>query len=106
MGHGIKYLDVTTDPVELWASPTSRSRVEREYFDSKFEPFYRVEQIIIKADNLPSFVHNTSNGPIEFGPVFNKAFLLQLFELQESIKGEFCCSHCFLVPLNNIFICF
>lgn len=97
MGHGIKYLDVTTDPVELWASPTSRSRVEREYFDSKFEPFYRVEQIIIKADNLPSFVHNTSNGPIEFGPVFNKAFLLQLFELQESIKGEFCCCDCFWI---------
>ncbi|VEN41348.1 unnamed protein product, partial [Callosobruchus maculatus] len=31
LGFGIKYLKVTTDPVELWASPTSRSRVEREF---------------------------------------------------------------------------
>ncbi|XP_015594576.1 NPC intracellular cholesterol transporter 1 isoform X2 [Cephus cinctus] len=86
LGHGIKYLHVTTDPVELWASPHSRSRVERDYFDSHFEPFYRTEQIIISAVGLPNIVHNTSNGPITFGPVFNNSFLLTVLELQESIK--------------------
>lgn len=45
MGHGIKYLHITTDPVQLWASPHSRSRIEREFFDSNFSPFYRVEQV-------------------------------------------------------------
>lgn len=45
MGHGIKYLNITTNPVELWASPNSRARVEREYFDTNFEPFYRIEQV-------------------------------------------------------------
>lgn len=45
MGHGIKYLNITTNPVELWASPSSRARVEREFFDSKFNPFYRIEQV-------------------------------------------------------------
>ena len=54
MGHGIKYINVTTDPVELWASPDSRSRVEREYFDSHFEPFYRTEQVIIRASGYQS----------------------------------------------------
>lgn len=54
LGHGIKYMNVTTDPVELWASPHSRSRVEREYFDKHFEPFYRNEQIIITSVNLPN----------------------------------------------------
>jgi Niemann-Pick C1 protein len=49
LGLGIKFIKVTTDPVELWASPHSRSRVEREYFDSHFEPFYRTEQVIIRA---------------------------------------------------------
>ena len=44
-GIGIKYLNVTTNPVELWASPQSRSRVERDFFDSKFQPFYRIEQV-------------------------------------------------------------
>ncbi|XP_062548070.1 NPC intracellular cholesterol transporter 1 isoform X4 [Armigeres subalbatus] len=86
MGFGIKFLHITTNPVELWASPNSRSRVEREYFDSHFQPFYRIEQLIIKAENLSNVIHNTSNGVIEFGPVFNKQFLLDVFELQESIK--------------------
>lgn len=54
LGHGIKYMNVTTDPVELWASPHSRSRVEREYFDKHFEPFYRNEQIIITSVGLPN----------------------------------------------------
>ncbi|XP_065080828.1 NPC intracellular cholesterol transporter 1 isoform X3 [Ochlerotatus camptorhynchus] len=87
MGFGIKFLHITTNPVELWASPNSRSRVEREYFDSHFEPFYRIEQLIIKAENLSNVVHNTSNGAIVFGPVFNKQFLLDVFELQQSIKN-------------------
>ncbi|XP_049532934.1 NPC intracellular cholesterol transporter 1 isoform X2 [Anopheles darlingi] len=86
MGMGIHFLRVTTNPVELWASPYSRSRVEREYFDSNFEPFYRIEQIIIKAENMSNVMHNTSNGLIEFGPVFNRQFLLDVFDLQQAIK--------------------
>lgn len=82
LGHGVKYLDITTDPVQLWASPNSRSRVEREYFDSHFQPFYRNEQIIIKAVGLEKVVHNG----IVYGPVFNTSFLRAVYELQEGIK--------------------
>ena len=49
---GINWLEVTTDPIELWASPDSRSRIEKDFFDENFRPFYRTEQIIIKAKNL------------------------------------------------------
>jgi predicted RND superfamily exporter protein len=49
LGYGAFSLQVTTDPVEIWASPESRSRLEREYFDSRFEPFYRTEQVFVKA---------------------------------------------------------
>ncbi|XP_077294393.1 Niemann-Pick type C-1a isoform X2 [Arctopsyche grandis] len=87
LGHGIKYMKVTTDPVELWASPNSRARLERQYFDSHFEPFYRTEMAIIKAVGLPDIVHNTSSGPITFGPVFNKTFMKTVFDLQEKIKA-------------------
>ena len=52
LGHGINYMHLTTDPVELWASPSTRARIEREYFDSHFEPFYRNEQIIISSIGL------------------------------------------------------
>jgi Niemann-Pick C1 protein len=47
--YGAFDLQVTTDPVEIWASPQSRSRLEKEYFDSRFEPFYRTEQVFVKA---------------------------------------------------------
>ncbi|CAB0034871.1 unnamed protein product [Trichogramma brassicae] len=87
LGMGIKFLHVTTDPVELWASPLSRSRVERSYFDSHFEPFYRTEQIIITSVNMPPIKHVTSNGNLTFGPVFNATFLKIVLDLQESIKA-------------------
>ncbi|XP_060521524.1 NPC intracellular cholesterol transporter 1 isoform X2 [Cylas formicarius] len=87
LGHGIKQLKVTTDPVELWASPTSRSRVEREYFDSHFNPFYRTEQIIIRAVNMSSIVHPTSNGNVTFGAAFNDTFLKEVLALQQRIKA-------------------
>ncbi|XP_073978633.1 Niemann-Pick type C-1a isoform X3 [Rhodnius prolixus] len=87
LGHGIKYLRVTTDPVELWASPHSRSRLEREYFDQHFGPFYRTEQVIIRAVDLPPVLHNTSQGIIEFGPVYHKEFLLKVLELQQEIQA-------------------
>ena len=51
---GALKLQITTDPVELWAAPTSRSRIEKDFFDKTFRPFYRTEQIIITAKNLSS----------------------------------------------------
>ncbi|KAL3273722.1 hypothetical protein HHI36_015151 [Cryptolaemus montrouzieri] len=87
LGHGVKYLQITTDPVELWASPISRSRIEKEYFDQNFEPFYRTEQIIIRAVGLESISHNTSDGFVTYGPAFNDTFLKSVLKLQESIKS-------------------
>jgi Niemann-Pick C1 protein len=49
---GIIYLEVTIDPVELWAAPESRSRQEKDYFDKSFTPFYRTEQVILHAEGL------------------------------------------------------
>lgn len=57
---GIKFIIVTTNPVELWASPNSRSRVERTFFDSHFEPFYRTEQIIMTSKGLPEVISGSS----------------------------------------------
>ncbi|XP_074041055.1 NPC intracellular cholesterol transporter 1 isoform X3 [Leptinotarsa decemlineata] len=87
LGHGIKYVKVTTDPVELWASPVSRSRIEKEFFDSHFEPFYRTEQLIIKAVGLSNIYHNTSDGILTFGPVFNDTFLKAVLDLQQKIES-------------------
>ena len=83
---GIVRLEITTNPVELWASPSSRSRIEKDYFDRRFEPFYRTEMIIITAKGLPNVVRQTSEGQTEeFGPVFQKDFLYSMLDLQDHI---------------------
>lgn len=51
---GIIFLKVTTDPVEIWAAPHSRSRQEKDFFDTNFQPFYRTNQIFIKSVNIES----------------------------------------------------
>lgn len=89
---GIVYLEITTDPVELWASPQSRSRLEKEYYDQNFEPFYRTEQLIVTAKGLPSISYYPSNNIREeqeqFGPIFNKEFMYALLDLQERIVND------------------
>ncbi|XP_072944821.1 NPC intracellular cholesterol transporter 1 isoform X2 [Epargyreus clarus] len=87
LGYGVTEMIVTTNPVELWASPTSRARMEREYFDSHFEPFYRTEMIIITSKGLPDIEYEGSNGNYTFGPVFNYTFMLEVMKLEERIKA-------------------
>uniref|UniRef100_A0A182JGB1 Uncharacterized protein n=1 Tax=Anopheles atroparvus TaxID=41427 RepID=A0A182JGB1_ANOAO len=86
LAFGIQYLIITTDPVELWAAPDSRSRQEKDYFDQRFTPFYRTEQIFIKPKKQDSFVHSTVEGNITFGPAYDREFLLEVFQLQQTIE--------------------
>ncbi len=51
LSYGIQYLVIVTDPIELWASPTSEARIEKDYFDSRFGSFYRTNQVFIKPTN-------------------------------------------------------
>lgn len=61
LAYGIQYLIIVTDPAELWASPTSETRVEKDYFDSRFGPFYRTNQIFIKPTNTQHVSEQTMN---------------------------------------------
>ena len=89
---GIMYLQVTTNPIELWASPTSRSRVEKDFFDSNFRPFYRTSQVIIRALEMPE--HNITKfnftdhlrNDLLMGPVFHNRFLKEVLALQKRIE--------------------
>ena len=85
LSYGITRLSITSDPIEIWAAPTSRARIEKDYFDSRFQPFYRTEQIYIKSVGLDKISHNTSSGVVEFGPIFNRTFLLAVHELQNQV---------------------
>lgn len=78
-------LKVTTDPVELWSSPGSRARKEKEIFDTKFNPFYRTEQIIVNAKpgfNLTGYKRYPDDKFIPFGRIFHKELLNEILKLQ------------------------
>ncbi|TRY76439.1 hypothetical protein TCAL_00054 [Tigriopus californicus] len=86
---GVYWLKVETDPIELWAAPGSRSRVEKDFFDQTFRPFYRTEQVIVHAKNIAPFEYlDTFDEKKTFGPVFNQsAFLVPLLKLQKDIES-------------------
>ncbi|CAG2106852.1 unnamed protein product [Medioppia subpectinata] len=79
-----------TDPVSLWSAPNSRARTEKDFFDRHFNPFYRIQQIIIHPKTESSIIHinpNNSSQTITFGPAFNKDFLLRVLELQTKVTN-------------------
>ncbi|KAG8196482.1 hypothetical protein JTE90_012299 [Oedothorax gibbosus] len=80
---GLVFFTVTSDPVELWSSENSQARVEKEYFDSHFGPFYRTEQVIIKRLSGSPVVGTNYT----FSPVFDRAFLHQILDLQMAITN-------------------
>lgn len=88
---GIMNLEVTTDPVDLWASPTSRSRLEKDYFDSHFSPFFRTTQLIIVPKGYEPFtvVIEDELTKLEknytFGAPLNETFLQDVMNLQNQI---------------------
>ncbi|KAJ0174474.1 hypothetical protein K1T71_009582 [Dendrolimus kikuchii] len=87
LGMGILKMQVTTNPVDLWAAPESQSRRERTFFDSHFDPFYRTEMLIISSKGLDPFNYTSTSGnvTVTFGPVFHVDFMKEVFQLQNKI---------------------
>ncbi|XP_055296529.1 NPC intracellular cholesterol transporter 1 homolog 1b [Sitodiplosis mosellana] len=83
---GIVFIEITTDPVELWAAPHSRSRQEKDFYDNAFGPFYRTAQVFIKPVKPHYVNHSTAAGSLQFGPAFDREFLQEIFRLQQSIE--------------------
>lgn len=109
---GAFLLPVTTNPVEIWAAPHSRSRQEKNFYDDNFQPFYRTNQIFIKTVDILPFVFNSSIGgkEISMGSAFNQTFLQEVCYLQNKIlnittennvKLEHICFSPLLTPLST-----
>uniref|UniRef100_A0A5S6R403 SSD domain-containing protein n=1 Tax=Trichuris muris TaxID=70415 RepID=A0A5S6R403_TRIMR len=84
---GMFYMEITTDPVQIWSAPGSRARLEKTFFDENFEPFYRIEQLIIVPTNQTPFEAQDpmDSTDLVLGPVFRKEFLHEVLKLHESI---------------------
>merc|ERR1719154_996412 len=98
--YGVRYIKVTTDPVELWASPTSRTRIEKDYYDERFEPFYRTTQVIMKPSeehypfyNFTREENVDQSGKIKknvtdlFGQALHKSVFLEMMKLAMTIQN-------------------
>ncbi|KAH8601490.1 patched sphingolipid transporter-like protein [Bisporella sp. PMI_857] len=50
---------IERDPARLWVSPTSSAALEKQFFDDKFGPFYRAQQVFLVNDTNPG-----GHGPV------------------------------------------
>jgi Niemann-Pick C1 protein len=84
---GFIYFDVITDPIELWSPKTSETRMNKNYYDTHFRPFYRTTQVIIRPINQSSWAHQVfPNDPVTYGPALVKEFLHEALKLQNDIS--------------------
>ncbi|KAF9534386.1 patched family-domain-containing protein [Crepidotus variabilis] len=83
---GWKKFEVETDPVRLWVAPSSESKQQKEYFDEKFGPFYRTEQIFITA--IAGDAEADSNVTSSAIVVGNKPSVLSYQHLKYWLKVE------------------
>ncbi|XP_029309885.1 NPC intracellular cholesterol transporter 1 [Cottoperca gobio] len=86
---GLIYMRITTNPVELWSSPTSQARQEKDYFDSHFGPFFRTVQLIITTPVKAPFIYSPypMGSDVPFGSILDKEILHQVLDLQLEIEG-------------------
>ncbi|VDP88598.1 unnamed protein product [Echinostoma caproni] len=90
---GLSLFSVTTNPVELWSAADSRSRLEKNYFDQNFAPFYRTEQLIVYPVNQSFFWHmnlHPLSGDALFGPALQKDFLTEVCFVLPSLIVRHC----------------
>ncbi|XP_020839715.1 NPC1-like intracellular cholesterol transporter 1 [Phascolarctos cinereus] len=87
LASGMVFVELTTDPVELWSNPNSQARREKEFHDRHFGPFFRTNQVILTAPSQPGYIYDSLLlGPKNFSGILNETLLLQLLELQEELR--------------------
>ncbi|KAH9951672.1 patched family-domain-containing protein [Amylocystis lapponica] len=67
---GWQKFEIETDPVRLWVAPDSESKLQKEFFDEHFGPFYRPQQIFVTSSPVSPYELQTnislttSNSPV------------------------------------------
>ncbi|XP_006217208.1 NPC1-like intracellular cholesterol transporter 1 [Vicugna pacos] len=84
---GLAFIELTTDPVELWSAPNSQARKEKAFHDKYFGPFFRTNQVFLTAPNRPGYRYNSLLlGPKNFSGILSTDLLLELLDLQEKLR--------------------
>lgn len=84
---GLKSIELTTDPVELWSAPNSRARQEKDFHDAHFDPFFRTNQLILTAPGRKGHIYDSLLfGPQNFSGLVSKDLVIELLALQKRIQ--------------------
>lgn len=87
LSSGLVFIQLTTDPVELWSSPNSRARQEKAFYDQNFGPFFRTNQVILTAKNRSGYTYDSLIlGKQNFSGILSMEVLLELLELQTRLQ--------------------
>lgn len=81
MFFGVLNLNLTTNPIELWSAPESRSRQHLDYYNSRFGPFYRTSQVYLRMGGLEPFTVDN----VTYGPAFRIEAVRELVKLEDAI---------------------
>uniref|UniRef100_A0A3Q3XD49 SSD domain-containing protein n=1 Tax=Mola mola TaxID=94237 RepID=A0A3Q3XD49_MOLML len=85
---GLKSIELTTDPVELWSAPNSRARQEKDFHDKNFGPFFRTNQLILRAPGRKGHTYDSLLfGPQNFSGIVSKDLMIELLVLQKRIQN-------------------
>lgn len=86
---GWKMFEVETDPVRLWVAPDSESKLEKEYFDEHFGPFFRPQQIFVTSSEQLADVQEWNRTRISLddnAPVLSWDHLKYWFDIENEIR--------------------
>jgi len=85
---GLKFVILTTDPIELWSAEGSRVRIEKDYFDQHFGAFFRTEQIImkLKTPQKGAVYQSCSGAWHNFSAIFEYRYLDEMLKLQNKLR--------------------
>jgi len=87
---GWKRFEVETDPVRLWVAPNSESKLQKEFFDQNFGPFYRPQQIFVTsapAVGVDAQSNSTSSTTAEKQPVLSWNNLKYWLNVESNIRS-------------------
>ncbi|XP_037873250.1 NPC intracellular cholesterol transporter 1 homolog 1b [Bombyx mori] len=79
--YGAFSLNITSNPIELWSSPVSRSREQLNYFNTRFGPFYRAAQVFLQFKGLEPFEVDN----VTYGSAFRIEAIHELIKLEDEI---------------------
>ncbi|KAI0921783.1 hypothetical protein AcV7_008053 [Taiwanofungus camphoratus] len=80
---------IETEPIHLWVAPDSESKIQKDFFDEHFGPFYRAEQIFVSSSTVShSVLHeNVSVLDMEKTPVLSWEHLAYWFDVEADIRN-------------------